>query len=68
MPKETKESMFTKIDAYKKVINCITCGKRIQVFSLGRKFCDECGYKSNRGEDDGKRIRRTKTIFRTHII
>jgi predicted RNA-binding Zn-ribbon protein involved in translation (DUF1610 family) len=40
-----KSLVFEKISGVKKLIRCVSCGKRIQVQNLNQTKCIKCGYR-----------------------
>jgi hypothetical protein len=43
-----KKMVFEKIAGVKKVIRCVSCGKRIQVQNLNQTKCLKCGYRGSK--------------------
>lgn len=40
--------VFEKISGVKKVIRCVSCGRRIQVQNLNQTKCLKCGYRGTK--------------------
>jgi DNA-directed RNA polymerase subunit RPC12/RpoP len=45
MQKINKNGEFKKIPGVKKVIRCITCGKKVFVKNFNQLKCEKCGYR-----------------------
>ncbi|MFH0977717.1 MAG: hypothetical protein V1837_00300 [Candidatus Woesearchaeota archaeon] len=45
---KSKKMVFEKISGVKKVIRCMSCGRRIQVQNLNQTKCLRCGYRGTK--------------------
>lgn len=43
-----KKVIFEKISGVKKIIRCVSCGRRIQVQNLNQMKCNKCGYRGTK--------------------
>lgn len=48
MGRAKKRTEFAKIEGVKKVIRCVTCGRRIVVKNFNQIKCEKCGYRGVR--------------------